>query len=75
MRVNVYVYIYNAPNVLNLQDFVAGMLKYQKGRCYILNATLPVVSITYIYVRVDEIMKSKSGKGAGPNMVCITPTQ
>ena len=41
-----YVYIYNTPNVLNLQDFVAKMLKYLKGRSYILNATLPVVSIT-----------------------------
>ena len=38
--------IYNTPNVLNLQDFVAEMLKYLKGRYYILNATLPGVSIT-----------------------------
>ena len=40
------MYIYNTPNVLNLQDFVADMLKYLKGRYYILNATLPVVNIT-----------------------------
>ena len=46
MRVNVYVYIYNTPNVLNLQDFVAEMLNYLKGCYYILNATLPVVNIT-----------------------------
>ena len=41
-----YVYIYNTPNVLNLQDFVAEMLKYLKGRFYILSTTLPVVRIT-----------------------------
>ena len=47
MRVNVYVCIYyNTPNVLNLQDCVAEMLKYLEGRYYILDATLPVVSIT-----------------------------
>ena len=40
------MYIYNTPNVLNLQDFVAEMLKYLKGRSYILNVTLPVVNIT-----------------------------
>ena len=40
------MYIYNTPNVLNLQDFVAEMLKYLKGCYYILNATLPVVNIT-----------------------------
>ena len=40
------MYIHNTPNVLNLQDFVAEMLKYLKGRYYILNATLPVVKIT-----------------------------
>ena len=40
------MYIYNAPNVLNLQDFIAEMLKYLKGRYYILNATLPVLNIT-----------------------------
>ena len=38
--------IYNTPNVLNLPDFVSEILKYLKGRYYILNATLPVVSIT-----------------------------
>ena len=46
MRVNVYVYIYKTPNVLNLQDFVAEMLKYLKELYYILNATLPVLNIT-----------------------------
>ena len=40
------MYIYNTPNVLNLQNFVAEILKYLKGPYYILNATLPVVSIT-----------------------------
>ena len=41
----IYVYIYNTPNVLNLQDFVAEVLKYLKWRFYILNTTLPVVDI------------------------------
>ena len=40
------MYIYNTPNVLNLENFVAEMFKYLKGRYYILNATLPVVNIT-----------------------------
>ena len=40
------MYIYNTPNVLNLHDFVAEMLKYLKGLSYILNAALPVVNIT-----------------------------
>ena len=48
------MYIYNTPDVLDLQDFVAEMLKYLKERYYILNATLPVVNITYMC----ELMES-----------------
>ena len=40
------MYIYNTPNVLNLQHFVAEMLKYLNKRYYIFNVTLPVVNIT-----------------------------
>ena len=44
----------NTQNVLNFQDFTVGMLKYLRGRYYIMNATLPVTNTVLLHKLMES---------------------